>query len=62
MDIQEYLLDKAEKLEIAKGIEKGMGKGEREKAIAIAFEFKKWAYLQQVLLREPDFPLKRSKN
>ncbi|MFD2903734.1 Rpn family recombination-promoting nuclease/putative transposase [Sphingobacterium anhuiense] len=37
MGTQEYLLDKAEK----QGIEKGMEKGEREKAISIALEFKK---------------------
>jgi len=37
MGTQEYLLDKAEK----KGIQKGIEKGKREEAIAIALEFKK---------------------
>lgn len=45
MGTQEYLLDKAEKKGIQKGIEKGIQKGKiegkREKAIAIALEFKK---------------------
>jgi predicted transposase/invertase (TIGR01784 family) len=37
MGTQKYLLDKAEK----KGIQKGIEKGKREEAIAIALEFKK---------------------
>ena len=37
MGTQEYLLDKAER----KGIQKGIEKGKREEAIAIALEFKK---------------------
>lgn len=45
MGTREYLLDKAEKQGIEKGIQTGMKKGkadgEREKAIAIALEFKK---------------------
>lgn len=41
MGTQEYLLDKAKREGIEKGIEKGKAKGEREKAIAIAIEFKK---------------------
>ncbi len=53
MGTQEYLLDKAEKKGIQKGIEKGLKtgiekglktgieKGKREEAIAIALEFKK---------------------
>ncbi|MBL1410425.1 RpnC/YadD family protein [Sphingobacterium faecale] len=41
MGTREYLLDKAKKEGIEKGIEKGKADGEREKAISIALEFKK---------------------
>ncbi|MGF7024254.1 hypothetical protein [Sphingobacterium sp. HSC-15S19] len=41
MGTQEYLLDKAEKKGIQKGLKTGIEKGKREEAIAIALEFKK---------------------